>query len=122
MHLKFRELVQCFAKLCHHLLPIHSHHTESVGAEIRSKHLEELDSLAGDVTAVELRDGGGPDHLRQQGEEGGGDVSHTKVKEKEVHSRDLAVLGKDDHNDEDVANKNENGHAAENTDLQGLII
>ena len=52
-------------KLYHHLLSIHSHHTESVGAEIRSKHLEELDSLAGDVTAVELRDGGGPDHLRQ---------------------------------------------------------
>ena len=71
---------------------------------------------------MELRDGGGPDHLWQQGEEGGEDVSHTEVQEKEVHSRDLAVLGKDDHNDEDVANKNENGHAAENTDLQGLII
>ena len=114
----------CFAvaKPCHHLLPIHSHNTESVGAEIRSKHLEELDSLAGDVTAVELRDGGGPDHLRQQGEEGSGDVSHTKVKEKEVHSRDLAVLGEDEHNDEDIANENENGHVAENADLHSLII
>ena len=39
-----------------------------------------------------------------------------------MHSRDLAVLGEDEHNDEDIANENENGHVAENADLHSLII
>ena len=71
---------------------------------------------------MELGECGGPDHLWQQGEEGGGGVGNTEVKEKEVHSRYLAVLDENDNNDEYVADEDEDGHVAENTDLHGLIF
>ena len=86
-----------------YLLPVQGHDTKCVGTEIRPQHLQKLHCLAGNITAMELRDGGGPDHLWQQGEEGSGGVSHAEVEEEEVHSRDLCVLGEDDHDDEEVA-------------------
>ena len=39
-----------------------------------------------------------------------------------MHSRDLGVLGEDGQNEEEVAEKDEDGHAAEDADLHSLIM
>ena len=107
---------------CAYLFPVHGHDTQSVRAEVRPKHLEKLDSLAGKVATVELGDGGRPDDLWQEGEQGSGGVGHTEVKEKEVHPRDLGVFGEDDHDDEEVTDKDKDSQAAEDGDLHSVIM
>ena len=62
-----------------------------------------------------------PDNLRQQCEQSGEYVGNTKVEQEEMHSGDLAVLGEYEKHDEEVTDKDEEGHEAEYPNLETLI-
>ena len=68
------------------MISINGRHDQGVGAEIGPDDLKDLDALADDVAAVELREGERPGELRQESEKRGQDVGDWQVKNEEVHS------------------------------------
>ena len=54
-----------------------------------------------------------PDNLRQQSEQCCEYVSDTEVEQKEMHSGDLAFLGKYEQHNEEVTDEDEESHEAE---------
>ena len=60
--------------------------------QIRSDHLHELDRLADDVAAVEVRSRDGPDEFGQQGQERRDDVRNGQVKHVEVRPPDTNII------------------------------
>ena len=66
-------------------VPVYGGDAEQEGAEVGAQHLQELDSAAQQVPAMEQGRGQCPGNLRDQGEQGGEQVSNGEVHQEHVH-------------------------------------
>jgi hypothetical protein len=88
--------------------------------EVGSDHLQKLDNLAEEVSAVKVWSRDGPDQFRQEGEEGGDDVGDGEVQHVEVSSSGNHVrsVAEDAGHDAEVAEHGHQNYASHHADLK----